>query len=445
MKLNKALIAFPVARQITNAVLSGYLLMAVTISIQFLLIPKYLTLLGQRDFGILVQILAFLNYAAIGLTGVSGSMARILGEYASVKDITKFGKAYLFSKIIYVFYALIIVILSFAILFIFFPNIFNDEKIKLTYIFFSVYLILLYEFNTDRLSLNALRLQTLGNIFEIIGQIVFGLTVLLLLSIENAIYIVPLAMIAGVLTTRLLVGIFWFLKKEYNKIALPERNFVTKLWHRIIGTMGINYTVYGFILLTLNADILILGFFADSDRVALYYLVWRIPEAFVILLWRVPAVFEPYFIELDTRGDFSSLENTYKRGHVLILFVAALLAIFYIFFGSSVVNYWTGQNLNVDDWNYWVCGVALFFISTARWPIAIASSLVNLKPLIYISSIELMAKVSLIYVFSAQQYIVAPALAVIITHSVIYWAYIWLGKETLSSRNKLQINEDNQC
>ena len=89
-------------RRILAAFGSGYGLMGLSITIQFLLVPLYLRYLGKEAFGILTMLLAAMNYGSVGIGWMSGGMARILGERAATEDFVGFADASAFSKIAFV-------------------------------------------------------------------------------------------------------------------------------------------------------------------------------------------------------------------------------------------------------------------------------------------------------------------------------------------------------
>src|SRR5438128_6410506 len=96
-------------REFFSALVSGYGLMSLTIIVQFVLVPLYITALGKAQFGVLTIIFAAINYGAIGVGWMSGGMARVLGERAATHDRAGFAEAYAFSKIVYVSYSLVAV------------------------------------------------------------------------------------------------------------------------------------------------------------------------------------------------------------------------------------------------------------------------------------------------------------------------------------------------
>ena len=61
------------------SLLSGYLAMAGNIIAQVVLVPVYLTTLGAEGFGLLVLMLAMINYAVVGIGWLSGCRPRSRG------------------------------------------------------------------------------------------------------------------------------------------------------------------------------------------------------------------------------------------------------------------------------------------------------------------------------------------------------------------------------
>src|SRR5262245_28676274 len=88
-----------------GAVVSGYLLMVMTIAVQVVLIRIYLEKLGNNEFGILILILSLINYAGIGVGWMTGGVLRVMGEYTAFEDENGFARAYSLAKMIYVSYA----------------------------------------------------------------------------------------------------------------------------------------------------------------------------------------------------------------------------------------------------------------------------------------------------------------------------------------------------
>ena len=76
------------------SLLSGYLWMAANIVAQLILFPIYLRSLGTAGFGVLVLILAMINYAGAGIGWLSGGLQRILGETFSTKNYAGFVQAF---------------------------------------------------------------------------------------------------------------------------------------------------------------------------------------------------------------------------------------------------------------------------------------------------------------------------------------------------------------
>ncbi len=418
-----------------NALMTGYGLMGTTIIIQLVLVPMYLEHLGKEKFGILVMIMAANNYAAIGIGWLSGGMARILAEKAATDDVAGFCASYSFAKLLYVGYAIIALLIFWSISPILFISAYSDSEIFKAVLLSSFYFILVYEYNADRAAFNARHWQSKGNVREIIGQIFFALGVLWGLHANWGLPGVVTAQIFGILVTRLLAWHFW--QNDHYRLRWSFKVSGFKdLLNRVSGKMGRDYIIYGILLLTLQADVLFLGWLAGPKTAATYYLLWRIPEVCILLLWRIPGSYSPFLIAMDARGEKKALSINYRRGLLLITGLAGAAALIYAIFGSWILEIWVGEDAPTGVLPYVFAASAMFFFAIARWPAGIAYSLVNTSPLIYISLLELITKfILIILLFSTFDYY-TPMLATTCIHALlIFYLYLWLGQDTLSKSN----------
>ncbi|HEY9018934.1 hypothetical protein [Thiomicrospira sp.] len=423
----------PINRDYLAALVTGYGLMAVIIVIQLVLIPLYLTHLGKEKFGVLAMIMVANNYAAIGITWLSGSMARVLAERAAVDDREGFREAYAFSKAVYVLYAVIALCIFWLAAPWLLKNALADEEIFYAIVLSSVYFVLAYEYNADRQAFMARHWQARGNLREVVGQIVFAGFVAFGLYQGMGLPGVVLAQIAGIVCTRLLAWAHWR-KDEYGLGWAWKFTDARTLWRRVSGRVGRHYVVYGVLLLTLQADALIIGWLAGPEIAANYYLLWRIPEVFILLLWRIPSSYAPHLIAMDARHEYDSLSQNYRKGLYSVSILAGLAALIYGIFGNPIVHLWLGDDAPAGQLPYAIAALAMFFISIARWPAEVAYALMNTKPLVRVVAIELAFKLVLIAVlFSAIGYL-SPIVAVCLVHLLgISYLYMWLGKETISA------------
>jgi O-antigen/teichoic acid export membrane protein len=419
-------------RDYALALLTGYGLMGLTIVVQLTLIPLYLTHLGKERFGVLAMIMAANNYAAIGITWLSGSMARILAERAATGDRAGFAEAYAFSKLVYVAYALIALAGFWVVAPWLLSEALADAEIRTAIMLSCVFFLVSYEYNTDRQALNARHLQARGNLNEVAGQLVFAACVGVGLTMDMGLPGVVGSQVAGMLCTRLLAWLQW--KRDDYDLGWKRRIVgIRDLWQRVSGKVGRDYVVYGILLLTLQADALIVGWLAGPKVAADYYLLWRIPEVCILLLLRIPSAYAPHIIAMDARSEHEALRCSYHKGLLAMLGLASAAALVYGVGGHWIVKLWVGDNAPAGFWSYAVAAVAMFFIAFSRWPAEFAFALMNTKPLVRIAALETMAKLALIGLLYGTLGYIAPLVAISLVHALgVFYLYFRLGKNNFT-------------
>lgn len=414
------------------ALITGYGLMGLTIVVQLALIPLYLTHLGKERFGVLAMIMAANNYVAIGIGWLSGSMARVMAERAATGDREGFAEAYAFSKLVYVAYALIALAVFWMIAPWLLTDVLADWEIRAAILLSCVLLLVSYEYNADRLAFIARHRQARGNANEAVGQLFFAAGVGIGLMMDAGLPGVVGAQIVSMLCVRLLAWMHW----RHDDFCLSWKLRITgfkALWQRVSGRVGRDYVVYGILLLTLQADALIVGWLAGPEVAANFYLLWRIPEVCILLLSRIPGAYAPHIIAMDARCDHGAIRNGYRKGLNALLVFAGFAALVYGFAGHSILSLWVTDNAPEGYWPYAIAAMAMFFIAVSRWPAEFAYSLVNTKPLVKIVTLEVTLKLTLVWLlFGALGYI-APLVAISLVHGFgVFYLYIWLGKNNLS-------------
>jgi O-antigen/teichoic acid export membrane protein len=416
-------------KNLVSALSSSYGLMALTITIQLVLVPLYLHHLGKENFGILIMILAVMNYGAIGITWLSGGMARILGERGAVGDTAGLGDAYAFSKLVYIGYAAITITVCWIVLSWFMVDALEKPELVQALILASLYFLVMYEYNTDRLAFIALSRQTTGNAIDAIGQIVFACGVAAGLYWGGGLVAVITSQIVGVLAARSLAWFYWHREglPLHWKWPLIDSG---PMWQRISGKMGQHYVLYGVLLLTLQADVLIIGWLAGPAVAAAYYLLWRIPEVCILLLGRIPSVFAPYLIQMDTREEVERIQSSYHKGLRIMLGLSALAGLGYAIAGNTLVHLWVGDNAPDGYLPYMLAGLALFFIAASLWPSGAAYALLKTGPLVRVTALQLAAKLVIFsLLFNSIDYL-APLVAIILTHVLgVFFLYLKIGNE----------------
>lgn len=415
-------------RDFISGLATGYGLMALTIAIQLVLVPLYLESLGKRQFGILILFLAAINYGAMGITWLSGGMARILGERIATGNIIGFARAYAFGKIVYVAYAVVAIAVFWVVAPVIIGDALQEPAVRDAVLLSCLYFVLMYEYNADRLAFVAMCRQAKSNQIEALGQVVFAIGVVAGLYWDGELRSVVLAQIAGILLTRFLAWRYW--RREGFALQWRWTNEDAHLlWKSVGGTTGWHYFVYGLLLLTLQADVLILGWFAGPATAAEFYLVWRIPEVIVLLLWRIPGVFAPHVIQMQARGESERIRASYRKGLNVMMGAAALGAVGYAVFGHWLVKTWVGINAPDLPMAYLLAGAALFFVAATKWPAGIAYALGTTSPLLKVTALEVIGKLVLMALLFPHLGYVAPFAAIIATHLLgVYFLYLKMGR-----------------
>lgn len=413
-----------------GAVLTGYGLVALNILVQVLLVPLYLRTLGKYEFGVLMVLLSFINYSAIGITWMAGGMARALGEYAAQRDDDGFARAYALSKVVYVAYALLLAVPIVALgihpaspLFGSVPAA-HLREVRLAVLAAALYFVVHYDFSVERLAFTALQRQLAGNVLQGISLAVFVASVVPWLLGGGGLEGVLVCLLAGVVTARAASWIYWRRVGMRVRWRLPDRESLPLL-RRLVGRVGIAYVAYGIVLLTLQADTLIVGWMVGVEAAAEFVLIWKIAEVLVQIIWRIPEYLQPYIVQMDARGETERIESLYKDAMRWLQVLSLLAAVGYAVLGPWVVRLWVGEaNAPQSELGYVLAGAAVFWLASARLPAIIAFSTVRLGSLIRVSAAELAGKLLLTVLLFPRLGYVAPLLAVNLVHAGgIAWAY----------------------
>ena len=387
---------------------------------QIILTPIYLNTLNDEKFGILMIFLNIITFAVFGISWFSGGLVRLLGEYWSNKKITKFNETLILGKYIFTSYALLTALLS-LILYYFLKQFGYLNSIEFfTVILILIYFILNYEALTERQAFVATNWQALGNNIEITKIIVFFFLVIFLLPKYKSLDVVFAALIAGVITQRVITGIYLRFKIGFSGWSKFTNSMKPDL-NQFLSTKGLNYFYFGTLVLLLQLDVVIIGIIGGPIVAGKFVLLWKIPEVFGLILGKIPTSLEPKIIHLDSKSELSSYSKFFLNSKTFFIIICFITSIFYIFAGEHLVRIWVGENAPKDDWMYYIAGVALFFYSISRWPISFAFAQVKLRQLIKVSLIEFSFKIIFTLLLFRFFSYASPLIGMIIIH-IIYVA-----------------------
>lgn len=380
---------------------SQYAFMATHVAVQVLLVPLYLHSLGKFQFGVLMVLLGFINYSAIGINWMTGGALRVLGETVAHKDEEGFRRAYALSKWIYVGYGILLA--SLALLFVLVAPrqvvdgvpIEYQDSVEKSIILLGVYLILFYDLCVDRIALMATGKLYLANTLLIVALAGFAASAVPVLLRGGTLDEVVACLLVGIILAR--VGAWWIWR--HLQVRIGWQVLTKESWplvRRLAGRMGFGFFLYGAILLTMQADTIIVSTLGGVTLAAEFVLVWKIAEVVIQIIWRIPETFVPNFIELDAKTDterLRSLNQASVRWSVAVSLVAGFV---YAVAGPAIVELWVGPE-HVPDKRiaYVLAGLVIALMGSSHTHAMFAYATLRLKELIRISGIELLVKLVL--------------------------------------------------
>lgn len=384
-----------------SALLSGYVVMASSIAVQFLFVPRYIEAFGKYQFGILMVLLNFVNFAVIGIAWMSGGSLRLLGEYAGLGEAENFRKAFGLIKTIYVGYGLILSALLGGVALFCDQWLFNGgtesdmQVARAALLLTGGYLIAFFAVAIDRIALIARKRQAVANISQLAGIVVFAVSVALWLEHGGD--------MAGVLGCQLLgalvsIGVAqMLLARELPGLGM---RFPSKrdgaLLRRLGGRTGLGFFLHGAIILALLADTSLVGWLGGAREAGEFFLVWKIAEVAVQVLWKLPEPLAPYFVQMDARGEHPAMDRIARAGYVVIGAASLGAGLVYAFFGHALVVFWVGaERAPITPLGYALAGGAIFWVGISRLPVVLAGARVALRPLNIAGSFELLGKLAI--------------------------------------------------
>ncbi len=411
---------FKTPKSYAFALITGYILMFAHMLTQILLTPLYLDILGAEKFGLLMIFLNIITFAVFGIAWFSGGLVRVLGEYWSNKNLSKFNETLILGKYIFTSYSIIVSIIAISI----FASLKNADYFHnieiLTILIISLYFVLTYEALSERQAFIGANWQALGNSIELTKVIVFAFFTIYFLPRYKSIDIVFLALIMGVITQRIITGLY--LKYNLNFVGWNKfSNSMKPDFKRFLSRDGLNYLYFGTLVLLLQLDVVIIGIIGGPVLAGKFVLLWKIPEVLGLILGKIPSSLEPKIIHLDSKSEMNNYDKLFLKSKTIFILLCFITSFSYIFLGEYLVKLWVGNNAPKDDWMYYIAGVALFFYSISRWPISFAFAQVKLKKLIKVSFIELIFKFIFTLILFKHFSYLSPLIGMIVIH-IIYVA-----------------------
>lgn len=422
-----------------GALSSGYLVMAASILVQIAFVPLYLETFGKYQFGVLMVLLSFVNFAVIGIAWLSGGALRLLGECAGREDEEAFHRAFGLIKTIYVGYGIGLALLLGIVAVSFDQVLFSGgtevdiHAARETLLLTGIYMVVFYAAGIDRLALTARKRQGAANTAQLAGVVAFAAGVTPWLLSGGSMPGVMAFQIVGALVSIFISRRLLNSDMPGLKMHVPSRRDAD-LFRQLGGRTGAGFFLHGALVLALLADTALVGWLGGAKAAAEFFLVWKIAEVLVQLIWKLPEPLAPYFVQMDVRGEHTEITRIARLGYVLVGMVSLLVGVLYGLFGPVLVALWVGSDsAPANPLGYALAGGAIFWLGISRLPVVLAGARIALRQLNWASGIELLGKLAITLLLFPRLGYVAVLLGINLVHGLgVSLLYFRLLRRTLT-------------
>jgi O-antigen/teichoic acid export membrane protein len=411
------------------SLLSGYLAMAGNIIAQVVLVPVYLTTLGAEGFGLLVLMLAMINYAVVGIGWLNGGLQRILGEAFGTRNDAGFVQAIDVGKIIFLAYGAAAALLGIGVV-----AFLDRSQVPLgAAIVAGFFLVASYESSIERLALTAAARLAAVNLLQFAQVVVYAISVVFVLLAGGGLLGVFACQLGSVLFARFLLPLCW---QGARPIAKHMIGTLRPLLARLTGRMGGGYFLSAALILTSQSDVLVIGWLGGAETAARYVLLWKIAEVGVTALWRISESWNPILVRLDAANEHTLIKRQYRHVATLLLVTAIPAGLAYALLGPWITMLWLGaEHAPKDPLGFILAGTAIVWVGLARLPSILSYSLARFRVWNGIACVEVAARLALTVALYPRFGYLAPLVALNVVHvGGIAAAYQWAGWRLLAGR-----------
>lgn len=418
-----------------GALASGFSFIALNILLQVALVPLYLHSFGKTDFGILMIILSAMNFLSFGIFGLTGQVLRNLSRHAADEKFERFSVSYTRARSVFGLYSTIAAIGSTAVLLLVLGL--GDESgrtlsdsLTLTGLLGAACFIVSVDFGVARIGLAALHYQTMANLLHTVSTAIFGALVIPWIIMGGGIAGVTGAMLIGALGARIATE-YYIRRHNLPARWLSHRKFLPLAVREYGGKSSRLYMIYGAIFILAQSDAVILGILSGPDVVADFILIWKVAEVILLALSRVPEHLQPAFARLSDKHEIDA-DSIYRNSMFWLRITALCAGVAYAILGPWIVSLWVGEaKAPQGHLGYALAGGALFWLATARVPMALANVRGGKyqRALVRFAASEIVLKIALIFVLVSYVGEYAPLVAINALHLLgFHYAYARLLK-----------------
>ncbi len=424
-----------------NGILAAYVSQALQMVAQIILIPLYVNHLGEQYFGVLMIVMTTMAATNIIATWSIGGITRRFGDCFSRDDIAALRVRYAAAKYVFLGFGgsmiLIETLIGLAICGYVYskPGAHVDYDVVLTIIFAAVNVFLTVDNMVEVAALTAKNRLSAAYALQIESLIVFFFCVVMWFELGGGLAGVFPSMIAGAICSRITVWFYW--RRQGLQLRWRcLRDEVRVEAAQLFDTLKRGYPMYSLIFAGLQMDTVVLGILGNPVVVGKYVLIWKIAEVGIFLIWRFSENLQPEIFRAFDTGDRERVIRIYRLGIRSIAAISALAAIVYALFGNWLVRIWIGSGAVPEDWlAYALAGAAIFWLGTARLSQIVAFSSSNLKGLIRVSAVELVARLAIFAVLAPFVGYLAPLIAINAVHALgCAYAYVKIARAGVAGR-----------
>ncbi len=352
-----------------------------------------------------MMLLAYVNYAAVGVNWLTGGLLRVFGIHHSSGNVTAFSQAFHLGRYIYVGYAVLFGAVMLAVTWVhpglLFGQTSGEGKILSWWAECAavVYLVLFYDLSIDRVALIAVGKQHWAYILQMGALLIYVSGAILLLMMGGDVAELMAVMALGVFIVLVWARRIWAgLSFAPLRAIRPDAAHRIQLLKQLFGRQGAGYLVYGAIVLTMQSDVLFLGWLGGAEVAADYVVMWKAAEVAVLMLWRLPEALIPDLIRADVTGDERRLSVSIQTTWRWTLGLSALGGIAYAFLGKAVVGLWLGKEAVPDSPHaFQLAGIALFILSSTHPAAIYAYATCRFRALLPVAGLEIAIKLAVLY------------------------------------------------
>lgn len=411
-----------------SGLLTSYMAMGANIVMQVVLVPVYLATLGTEGFGSLTLVLGLISYSAVGIGWVSGGLQRLLGETYGLNDHAAFARNVAAGKMLLLGYSILAALVGMALYY----RMPHAQLPLAAAIAAALFLLASNENSVERMALSATGRQAAANILLTAQLSAYALSVLPVLLLHWGLTGVFACQLGSVLAARSLVPLVWRGARPVGQFGHMEA--LRGLIDRLRSPMGAGYFIFGFLVLSAQSDVLLVGWLGGAEAAARFVLIWKFAEVAAQMLWRISESLAPILVRLDAAGNRDVIRQRYRKVAALLLVTASCAGLAYVAFGPWITRLWLGsEHAPTDPLGFALAGAGLVWVGLARLPAILAYSLAKFYVWNGLFALELIGRIGLTIALYPRIGYLAPLAALNIVHVCgLAFAYQWAGWRLLN-------------